>query len=131
MSHAAAPQHRQRLLTRARRPGRATWSVLAFLAAYVLIVAAVAYYYLVPAMRAYFSAQQTNDTRGQRAISATSTVLMLVLLLILVSGLVVSLRVSRYFFPRKTTRTQTRYVDAWAESAKRMPTPPPEDEAKG
>jgi hypothetical protein len=52
-----------------------------------------------------------------------------ILLFILIAGMMLTFRIGRLFFPRQTPpRTQTKYVDAWAESAKRMPVPPDEDE---
>lgn len=113
---------------RHRRPGRAPWSVVTFLALYAMGLSALAYYYMVPATRALMAAKQDADLHGQRAIGATATLLLMVALLVLVSGIVITFRVGRYFFPRKTApRTTTRYVDAWAESGKRMATPPADE----
>jgi len=115
---------------RQRRPGRAPWSVVTFLALYVMGVAALAYYYFLPATRALMAAKENQDLHGQRAIGATATLLLIVVLLVLVSGIVITFRVGRYFFPRKIPpRTTTRYVDAWAESGKRMATPPADESA--
>jgi hypothetical protein len=73
-------------------------------------------------------ARHDGDKPGQHAISATSALLMTVVLLILVAGLLLTFRIGRLFFPRNAPpRTKTQYVDAWAESAKRMETPPPEE----
>ena len=111
------------------RPARAPWPVIVFLAGFGLAVVGLAYYYLLPAAEAVVSAKQAGDTKGQRAISATAALLLAVLLIVLICGIFMTFRIGRYFFPRNTApRTKTKYVDAWAESAKRMPTPPPEDE---
>jgi hypothetical protein len=49
---------------------------------------------------------------------------MFVLLFILFAGVVLTFRFGRLFFPRATApRTKTQYVDAWAESARRMQVP--------
>ena len=118
-------------IPRQRRPGRAPWSVVAFLALYAVGVTALAYYYILPATQALVTAKQQHDAHGQRAISATATLLLMVVLLVLISGIFVTFRVGRYFFPRKTgPRTVTKYVDAWAESGKRMPTPPADEEGE-
>jgi hypothetical protein len=55
--------------------------------------------------------------------------LLFVLLFILFAGVVITFRFGRLLFPRAAApRTQTQYVDAWAESARRMQVPPEEDE---
>jgi hypothetical protein len=114
---------------RSRRPARAQWTVLVFLTLFTLGLIALAYYYLLPAHRAFLQARHDGDKPGQHAISATSALLMTVVLLILVAGLLLTFRIGRLFFPRNSPpRTKTQYVDAWAESAKRMETPPPSEE---
>ena len=112
---------------RAERPARTQWSVLAFLILFTLGLIALTYYYLLPAHRAFLQAKQDNDKPGLHAISATSALLMAVVLIILVTGLLLTFRIGRLFFPRNSPpRTKTQYVDAWAESGKRMETPPEE-----
>lgn len=114
--------------TPADRPaGRPIWAALAFLVAFLLGVVALAYYYLLPALRAFLEARRQGDKPGTQAISATSALLLAVVLLILVAGVLLTFRIGRLFFPRNAPpRTRTEYVDAWAESAKRMETPPEE-----
>ena len=112
---------------RARRPGRTQWAVLAFLIVFTAGLVALAYYYLLPAHRAFLQARQQGDQHGVHAFSATSALMLAVVMLILVSGLLITFRIGRLFFSRNTPpRTKTQYVDAWAESAKRMETPPKE-----
>jgi hypothetical protein len=112
---------------RAERPARTPWSVLAFLILFSLGLIALTYYYLLPAHRAFLQAKQDNDKPGLHAISATSALLMAVVLIILITGLLLTFRIGRLFFPRNSPpRTKTQYVDAWAESGKRMETPPEE-----
>ena len=41
-------------------------------------------------------------------------------LVILISGLILTFRIGRFFFPRPSgPRVQTKHVDAWAEAGKR------------
>ena len=85
--------------------------------------------YLLPASRAFFEAKQQGDRAGAKAISATSALLLAVILVILVTGIVLTFRVGRMFFPRAAgPRTRTKYVDVWAESGKRMKVPEEEGE---
>ncbi len=50
-----------------------------------------------------------------------------ILLVMLFCGLVLMFKVHRFFLPRpKTPRTQTKYVDAWAEAGKRAKDVEPE-----
>ena len=106
------------------RPARTHVAVIGFLVAFAVGFVALSYYYLFPALRAFLEAKELGDKKGQKAISATSALLLAILLVILVAGLILTFRIGRFFFPRQTApRTRTKYVDAWAESAKRMQTP--------
>ena len=112
--------------TRPHRPARVHYGVLFFLIAFTAFLVFLSSYYLLPALRTFLEAKQSGDKRGIHAISATSALLLAVLLVILITGLILTFRIGRFFFPRKSPpRTRTKYVDAWAESAKRMETPPP------
>jgi uncharacterized membrane protein (UPF0182 family) len=109
-------------------PNRNRWAVLVFLVTFSAGVVALAYYYIFPALKAFNEAHKNGDSKGAKAISATSALLLAILLLILVAGILLTFRMGRLFFPRNTPpRTQTEYTDAWAESAKRMETPPEEE----
>ena len=93
------------------------WAMVAYLLGFAVLITFIAWYYLIPALEAATSA--TPNQRQQ--LSAYSLLLMAVVLLIVFVGIVLTFRVSRYFFPRPPhRRTQTEYVDAWAESAKRL-----------
>jgi hypothetical protein len=62
-------------------------------------------------------------------MAAEALLLMCVLLIILLVGLLISFRISRFFFPRPTdVRTRTKVVDAWAEAGKRLEEKAPEEE---
>jgi hypothetical protein len=111
------------------RPARIPAAFLIFLAAFTALVVFLCFYYLLPAARASLEARKAGDKVGTHAISATSALLLSILLLILVAGILLTFRIGRYFFPGKTgPRTQTKYVDAWAESAKRLETPPDDEQ---
>ena len=101
------------------------WSAFVFLAVFSVIVIAVAYHTIVPGMEAAKDA----TPQEKRTLVAWYRLLVAVLLFILFAGLVITFRFGRLFFPRPTPpRTKTQYVDAWAESAKRLE-PPPDDES--
>lgn len=115
-------------LSRHRRPARTQWAVLAFLTAFAIGFVVLSHYYLLPALQTFLKAKQQGDKHGLQAITATSALLLAILLVILIAGILLTFRIGRYFFPRKTEpRTKTKYVDAWAESAKRMEVPPADD----
>ena len=108
-------------------PARPFWPVLIFLIGFTAGIVALAYYYLIPALQTFHQARESGDKTGAKAITATSALLLAVLLLILVAGILLTFRIGRLFFPRNTApRAKTVYTDAWAESAKRMKTPPEE-----
>ena len=103
-----------------RRAGRVNLGVPLFLAAFGAGIAGLSYYYLLPALRTYLAARREGNHAGTQAISATSTLLMWVVLVILAAGLLLTFRIGRFFFPRRgEPRTRTRYVDAWAEAGRR------------
>lgn len=109
------------------QPGRAYWQVLAFMGVFVIILLLVVYRYLLPA----FSAADAADATARKQLAAISSLVLAVVLFALLAILMLILRPGRFLFPGKTLpRVQTRYQDAWAESARRMEAPPPDkDEA--
>jgi hypothetical protein len=114
------------------RPARPRWAVLVFLLAFTAGVVVLCHAYLLPALQTWVDARQRGDKAGARAISATAYILLGVLLFILFCGLVLTFRVGRLFFPRNQgPRTKTQYVDAWAESGKRMETPDAKEDEDG
>ncbi len=102
------------------RAGRTPWAVLLFLVGFAALIAFVSYDYLIPALRA--QARATPDQR--RHLAAQSWLLMSLVLVILLIGLMITFRIGRFFFPRSAPPpAKTKYVDAWAESGKRLAVP--------
>ncbi len=103
-----------------RRPGRSTWAFLAFLVGFTVLLVFISNIYLLPALQA------ANDATAQekKQLSAYAALLMAVVLVILVAGILMTVRIGRFFFPRAGIKRQrTKYVDAWAEAGRRMETP--------
>jgi hypothetical protein len=100
--------------------------MLAFIVAFCALVSIIAVYFVLPAL----DAANHADAAGRRQIAAWSRLLLAILLFILLAGLMLTVRIGRFFFPRPTPpRTRTQYTDAWSESARRLETPPaPDDE---
>jgi peptidoglycan biosynthesis protein MviN/MurJ (putative lipid II flippase) len=110
-----------------RRHGAIRWSALVFLLVFTVLLIAVASYVLVPGFQAIQDKKLTPEEK--HSLQAWYRLLMFVLLFILFAGLVLTFRFGRLFFPRATApRTRTQYVDAWAESARRMEVPPREED---
>ncbi len=106
------------------RSGRTAWLAIAYLAVFTALLAAVSHYYLLPATAA---ARDASEPERQR-LAAVSMLLMAVVLVVLLIGLLLIWRIARGGRRRRGLRpgSATSYIDAWAESARRMPTPPPE-----
>ena len=104
---------------------RAPWGLLVFLLAYLILIAVVSRYYLLPALEVIRNATPAE----RRLLNATSLLLLAVVLFVIGVGVVLTFRVSRFFFPRPTAagRSRTQYIDAWAESSKRLQVEPEED----
>ena len=106
------------------RSGRVHWSAIAFLVVFSILAMTVAYFTLRPGAAA--ASDATDEEKRQ--LVAWFRLLLAVLLFILFAGLALTFRFGRIFFPRATApRTKTQYVDAWAESGKRLQVPPEED----
>jgi hypothetical protein len=107
------------------RSGRSIAAVLGFLVLFAILVILVSKFYLMPGI---IAAQHATHAH-RRKLAAQALLLMCVLLIILLVGLLISFRISRFFFPRPTgPRTRTKVVDAWAEAGKRMEEESPEEE---
>ena len=107
-----------------RRRAAIHWSALVFLIVFTVLLIVIVYTALVPGVEAAKDA----SPQEKRTLVAWYRLLLAVLLFILFAGLVLTFRFGRLFFPRATgPRVKTEYVDAWAESAKRVEVPPEED----
>jgi hypothetical protein len=107
----------------AYRPGRIYWATLAFLVGFAVLIYVISDWYLLPAL----DAARHANTAEKKTLAAHAWMLLAVVLVILVSGIVLTFRFGRFFLPRKReSRASTPYVDAWAESAKRVQVPPSE-----
>ena len=112
------------------RSGAIRWATLVFLIVFTGLLIAVTSYVLVPGFEAIKDPALTPEEK--RSLQAWYRLLMFVLLFILFAGVVLTFRFGRFFFPRATApRTQTQYVDAWAESARRMQVPKEEESEDG
>jgi hypothetical protein len=110
-----------------RPRGAIRWSTLVFLIVFTVLLIVVTSYVLIPGLEAIQDPKLTPEEK--RSLQAWYRLLLFVLLFILFAGVVLTYRFGRLFFPRPTTpRTQTQYVDAWAESARRMQVPPDEED---
>src|SRR3954447_26577132 len=100
---------------------RIPWRVIVFMVAFAVLIAYVSHYYLIPAL----SAAKLATPREKRWLMASSRLLLAVILFIIVAGIFMTFRIGRFFFPRysRPRRAPTQYIDAWAESAKRMQEP--------
>ncbi len=115
-----AEMFRHRVIFRA---GRTPWAVLLFFASFAILISFVAFYYLMPAMDAAIDA----TPKQRRGLAAYAWLLMSLVLLVLFVGLMMTFRIGRFFFPRSTPPpSKTKYVDAWAESGKRLAVPEPD-----
>ncbi len=109
------------------RAGRTPLAVLLFFLGFAALLVFVLFYYLKPAGEAWIDATAAQ----RRGLSAYSWLLMSLVLFALFVGLMMTFRFGRFFFPRSTpSPTKTKYVDAWAESGKRMSVPDAEPDAE-
>lgn len=105
--------------------GRIYWPTLAFLLGFAVLIYVVSVWYLLPALDA---ARDANPVE-KKSLAAHARLLLAVVLVILVCGIVLTFRFGRFFLPRpREPRQRTKYVDAWAEAANRIETPPPDAE---
>lgn len=90
---------------------------------FAVLIVVVSHYYLLPALETSQVA-----TRGEkRQLAAHSSLLLAIILFLLIAGILLTFRFGRYFVPRLGEKPKpTQYVDAWAESAKRVSVPPRE-----
>jgi hypothetical protein len=102
---------------RAFRSGRTIFAVLCFLFLFTVLLVLVAHYYVFPGLEL----SRQLDHAGRRKLAANAMLVLMLMLTLLLVGLLMTFRISRFFFPRPTSpRVRTRVVDAWAEAGKRM-----------
>ena len=102
---------------RPARPGRIYAATVVFLVACGVLIVIVSFVYLIPALEATKGAEPGE----RKALSATAWLILSVILTLLFLMMLLVFRMGRFFLPRSRERTNpTEYVDAWAESAKRM-----------
>ena len=102
------------------RPGRIYIATVLFLVTSGVVIFLVSFNYLIPAMRA----TQGADPDDRKALSATAWLIMAVILTFLFILMLLVFRMGQFFLPRSRERAKpTEYVDAWAESAKRIDVP--------
>lgn len=109
------------------RPPRFLWPMVWFLIGFVALILLLIRYFLLPAA----DAARDADVLGRRQLSAVSMLLLAVVLITLLVGLMLVFRIRRYLAPgtgESRQRTETRYVDAWTESGKRLQTPPRDEQ---
>jgi heme/copper-type cytochrome/quinol oxidase subunit 2 len=98
--------------------------VVLFLAGSAAILGLTTWFYLLPALRAALAATQPAQ---RKQLAAVSLLVLAIVLLTIVAWLVITVGFGRFFFPRKREpQKPTTYTDAWGESGRRMPTPPPD-----
>jgi formate hydrogenlyase subunit 3/multisubunit Na+/H+ antiporter MnhD subunit len=108
-----------------RRHGQSILGVVAYLVGLVILLVIVSKIYLIPALRAV----PTADPGGRRELGAVAWLMLSLVLLYMILGMMLTVRFGRLFFPRnREPRVKTQYVDAWAESAKRLNAKPDEEE---
>jgi hypothetical protein len=115
-------------VTPTRRSNRArifrlSWSLLLFLLGFFALLVLITHQYLLPALQIIPNA----TTSEKRWLSVASALLLAVVLFVLGAGLVMIFRVGRFFSRSSDARTTTKYVDAWAESGRRVSMQPTDD----
>lgn len=103
------------------------WSVrslaplLVFILAALLILFLVADRFLLPAL----AISRDLEPAARKQMAAIAALVLTVVLTSLLATAILVIRPGRFFLPRKTPPpTRTSYPDAWAESGRRMQTPP-------
>ena len=120
-SHRMRPGPAHRRPRGTRHGGRIYWATLAFLLGFAVLIVVISDWYLLPALDA---ARQAAPAE-RKTLAAHARLLLAIVLFILVAGILLTFRFGRFFLPRQRERNKpTQYVDAWAESARRVEVPP-------
>ena len=113
--------------TNPRKPQRAVLRAsLTFLAGYLVLVALIANYWVVPMLR---TSRGGTAADQQRAV-IYGTLVLILLLTLLVIGLLASFRFSAWLLRTETREQPTEYLDIWEEAGRRV-TPPTAEELEG
>ena len=115
--------------TTSGRPG-ISWSPVLFLLAFLAVLGVIAYFLLEPML---VMARQ-GSWQEQRKLAAYAALFVCILLLVLLVGLVISVRMGRALRPDgEPPQKPTVYPDAWEEAGRRAKPLEPEelDEAAG
>jgi predicted PurR-regulated permease PerM len=120
-----ATRNRWRLNSRrsGQRSGRSIIAVLIFLSLFCGLLALVVLFYINPVLEqaSHLSRTDPEQLRKRHAIAANAMLVLMLMLTLLVVGLLMTFRISRFFFPRPTPpRIRTKVIDAWAEAGKRL-----------
>src|SRR6185295_10492272 len=96
---------------------RTLTSIIVFLLFSGMAIGVTIQRYLIPAM----AAAQGADSIARKQLSAISSLVLVVVLVSLLIMLILIFRPGRMFLQRRSgPRTQTKYVDAWAEAGRRV-----------
>ena len=103
------------------RSARTYVAVVVYLLCFTVLLIVISKMYLLPAMEA----SRNATPQEKRQLAAFARLMLAVVLFVLFGGLLIAFRIGRFFVPRPLAgRSKTEYVDAWAESGRRMATPP-------
>lgn len=104
---------------------RAMVAAIAFLFGFAALLLVVVFRFLLPAMQV----AQGADAPARRQLSAIAALVLVLVMFCVLAFLVACFRPGRFLFPRRQSpRSRTPYVDAWEESARRLKSPPPDDQ---
>ena len=89
--------------------------MVALLAGFAGLVAIITHFYLLPTL----TAQMDAATIQKQRLSALAMLMLAIVLVLLIVGMILLFRARRFFFSESADE-KTRYIDAIAESARRM-----------
>lgn len=107
-----------------RRFPEISWAPVLFLLSFLAALGVIAWFWLEPMLRI----ASEGSPEEQRKLAAYSALLIAVLVLVLLVGLIITMRIGRRLRMLGTRdRVQTDYPDAWEESARRTKPPTAEE----
>lgn len=98
------------------RLDRSIWALAVFAVGFAILIAIVSHYFLIPALHA----GQDAAPEQRRQLAAVATLLLAVVLAMLCVGVLLVLSVRRRLRFMERSEQKTKYIDAWAESARRL-----------